>query len=156
MTTVVSRNVRSVPFRSARDTWQCIIDILTTAGGTDARPELERVVGIAASIITEKSPEQAPIVVLGGGPRVRIYCLYDESALEADARNEAALSFNSLDGDWKISLPCKAEDLAWVSAALQAKTARVLARDATEGIAVPAVRSQSTTFEVNIGEFMKP
>lgn len=157
MTTVVSRTVRSVPFRSARDTWQCIIDVLTAAvSGSAPRSELESVMGIAASIITEKSPGQAPIVVLGGGPRVRVYCLYDESALEADAQNEAPLSFDPLEGDWKISLPCPADDLAWVSAALQRKTQRVLARDAAEGISVPAARAQPSTFELNIGEFMKP
>ena len=156
MTTVVTRTIRSVPYRSARETWQCIVDILTVGGGLDHRAELERVMGIAASIITEKSPDQAPIVVLGGGPRVRIYCLYDESALEADVHNEAPLSFDPMEGDWTVSLPCPADDLAWVSEALQKRTLRVTARDQAEGIEVPVARAQTSTFELNVGEFMKP
>lgn len=156
MTTVISRTIRSVPFRSARDTWQCIVDMLTASGSSAHRGELESVLGIAASIITEKSPEAAPIVVLGGGPRLRIYCLYDESALEADAYNEASLSFSPLEGSWTVSLPCPADDLAWVTEALQRKTLHVTARDEAEGIEVPAAKAQTSTIELNVGEFMKP
>jgi len=156
MTTVISRTIRSVPFRSARETWQCIVDILTASGGSAHRDELKSVMGIAAAIITDKSPNQAPIVVLGGGPRVRIYCVYDESALEVDSHNEAPLSFGVLEGSWTVSLPCRTDDLAWVTEALQRKTPRVTAREETEGIEVPVAKVQASTFELNVGEFMKP
>jgi hypothetical protein len=154
MTTVVSRTIRAVPFRSARDTWQLIVDILTAAGGASYRPELESVAGIAAAVITEKSPERAPIVVSGGGPRVRIYCLYDESALDGDTQNEQGLSFDALGEDWSVSLPCPAPDLTWVTEALEKKTPRVQVRDAADGIAVTAAKGDSA-FELSIGEFMK-
>jgi hypothetical protein len=154
MTSVVTRTIRAVPFRSARDAWRLIIDILTAAGGAAHRSELDSVAGIAAAVITEKSPEQAPIVVVGGGPRVRIYCLYDESALEADTQNEQSLSFDPLGEDWTVSLPCPSADLTWVTAALGKKTLRVQARNATDGIAVPVEKDESA-FELSVGEFMR-
>jgi hypothetical protein len=70
-----------------------------------------------------------PVVVCGSGPRVRIYCLYNEDAVEGDDANEAALSFHPTTGDWKISLPCPADDLSWVRDALKAKSKRITARD---------------------------
>jgi hypothetical protein len=63
------------------------------------------------------------------GPRVRIYCLYNDDAVEGDDANETALSFDPTDGDWHMSLPCPAEDLSWVSNALKGKCKRVTARD---------------------------
>lgn len=155
-TTVVSRTVRSVPWRSARDTWERVVDILTAAGGSAHRAELLSITGVAAALVTEKVTAQAPIVVSGGGPRVRIYCLFDDAALEGDGENETALSFNPLEGDWSISIPCPADDLEWVSAALSRKTPRVIARDTAEGIAVARGKASTRSFEVNIGEFMKP
>lgn len=155
-TTVVSRTVRSVPWRSARDTWERVVDILTAAGGAAHRAELLSITGVAAAMITEKATAHVPIVVSGGGPRVRVYCLFDEAALDGDGENETALSFNPLEGDWSISLPCPADDLDWVSEALSRKTPRVVARDAAEGIAVARGKAATGSFEVNIGEFMKP
>jgi hypothetical protein len=60
---------------------------------------------------------------------VRIYCLYNEDAVEGDDANETALSFDPTDGDWYMSLPCPAEDLSWVQNALKGKSKRVTARD---------------------------
>jgi hypothetical protein len=60
---------------------------------------------------------------------VRIYCLYNEDAIEGDEANESALAFNPTTGDWKMSLPCPAEDLEWVQKSLGAKSARITARD---------------------------
>lgn len=154
MSTVISRSIRSVPYRSALGTWQRILDVLTAAGGSGPRATLESIAGIASAIITEKSPQESPIVVLGGGPRVRIYCLYDDSAIEDDSHSEQVLSFNPFDGDWSVSLPCPAADLGWVATALAQKTQRVRARDAAEGIAVPATESRAA-LEIDVGEFMK-
>jgi hypothetical protein len=71
----------------------------------------------------------SPVVGWGAGPRVRIYCLYNEDAVEGDDANETALSFDPTDGDWYMSLPCPAEDLSWVQNALKGKSKRVTARD---------------------------
>ncbi|HWH57999.1 MAG TPA: hypothetical protein VN682_10230 [Terriglobales bacterium] len=71
----------------------------------------------------------AAIVVYGSGPRVRIYCLFNEDALEGDRASESALSFVPTEEDWKLSFPCPQDDLQWVQKALKAKSSRITARD---------------------------
>jgi hypothetical protein len=76
----------------------------------------------------------AQIVVYGCGPRVRIYCIYNEDAITGDAANENPLAFDATNGDWHISLPCPADDLDWVVGALAKKTKRITARDQGEAV----------------------
>lgn len=134
MSTVARRTFRSNPHRDASDTWQAIVDLLTKGKSTPARSDLISVAGIAASLIMDKAPESCPIVVTCDGPRSRIYCTYDDEALDESSADESSLGFNPLEGDWHISLPCQKEDLAWVQSALKKKTSRVTARDLATGI----------------------
>jgi hypothetical protein len=71
----------------------------------------------------------AAIVLYGTGPRVRVYCLYNDDAIDGDDADEMALSFDPTAGDWQMSLPCPSEDLSWVQDALKAKSRRITARD---------------------------
>ncbi|MEK6596878.1 MAG: D-2-hydroxyacid dehydrogenase, partial [Gemmatimonadota bacterium] len=43
----------------------------------------------------------------------RIYCSYDDEAMDDSSSNEAKLGFDALKGEWQISLPVAEEDLAW-------------------------------------------
>lgn len=126
--TVVARTFCSIPKRSAFETWAVIVDMLAPQAGSDARRELEAVAGIASSLITREAMT-SPIVVYGCGPRVRIYCVYDEDAITGDAANENKLAFDATDGDWHMSLPCPEDDLDWVVGALAKKTKKITARD---------------------------
>lgn len=131
MSTVVSRTFASSPQRDAADTWRVIVDLLCTASEADVKDELLLVQGIVASIISDQAPKDSAIVVNCDGPRTRIYCTYDEDAIDGTDLNESPLSFDPLKGDWAISLPCDAVDLTWVSKALKAKSKRITARDKT-------------------------
>jgi len=126
--TVVARTFCSIPKRSALDTWAAIADLLAPRTGSDSRRELESVAGIASSLITREAMS-SPIVVYGCGPRVRIYCVYNEDAITGDAANENKLAFDATDGDWHMSLPCSSDDLDWVAGALAKKTKKITARD---------------------------
>jgi hypothetical protein len=90
---------------------------------------LQSVAGIASALITEEIMTDAAMVVYGAGPRVRIYCLYNEDAIDGDKAAESALAFVPTDGDWSLSLPSPADDLGWVETALRAKSSRITARD---------------------------
>src|SRR6266567_5295284 len=114
MTTVASRTFRSTPHRDAAQTWSAIVDLLTQGRTGDVRNELIAVSGIASSVIADQAPKTAAIVVTCDGPRTRIYCVYDDDALDDSEENEDTLGFDALKGDWRISLPCQAEDLSWV------------------------------------------
>lgn len=129
MTTVARRTFRSNPQRDALQTWIAIVDLLTQGRSGDSRTELLAIGGVAASIIAEQAPKDAAIVVTCDGPRTRIYCLYDDEAIEGSDANEDVLGFDPLKGDWRMSLPCPADDLGWVLGALKKHSTRITARD---------------------------
>ena len=131
MATVARRTFRSSPHRDALATWAAISDLLTRKN-TGAKQELDSVAGIASSLIVDKACEVSPIIVSCDGPQTRIYCLYDDDAIDGSDSNEALLGFDPLKGDWSISLPCDPDDLGWVQSALQQKSTRITARDRTE------------------------
>jgi hypothetical protein len=133
------------------------VSLLTRGQTSDKSRELNAVVGVASSVIVDHAAADAPIVVTCSGPRTRIYCLYDDDALDESSANESSLSFDPLEGDWRVSLPCLADDLAWVQRALKERSSRITARDAAEGIAVTegANAAASTPLQVNLRELFK-
>ena len=109
------------------------------------RPELLAVAGIAASIIADQAPRDAPIAVMCDGPRTRIYCLYDDEAIDGSDANEDALGYSPLNGNWSISLPCLADDLSWVQGALKKHTSRIVARDVALSVAADESASPASS-----------
>lgn len=132
----VRRTIRSIPYRDSVSTWRHIVALLTQDKNAAAAAELEAVAGVAESVIADGAVQNAPIVVTCDGPRTRIYCTYDEDALDESEASEEPLSFDSLQGDWAVSLPCHADDLTWVQRALRGMSTRVTARDAAAGFDV--------------------
>jgi hypothetical protein len=55
--------------------------------------------------------------------------LYDDEAIEGSDANEELLGFDPLKGDWRMSLPCPADDLGWALGALKKHSTRITARD---------------------------
>jgi hypothetical protein len=134
VSTVASRAFKSTPERDAAQTWAAIVDLLTQGKPSDARTELLAASGIAASTIADQAPKDAAITVTCDGPRTRIYCLYDDDAVEGSDANEDGLGFDPLKGDWRVSLPCLADDLAWVQSALEKHSTRITARDVNTAV----------------------
>lgn len=126
--TTVARKFVSVPERTATATWKAISDLLASDPNSSAAGELASISGIASSLITREAMN-SPVVVYGSGPYVRVYCLYNEDAIEGDNANEGPLAFDATAGDWKLSLPCPVDDLPWVQRALRNKSTRISARD---------------------------
>lgn len=156
MATVTRRSFRSSPFRDALATWAAISDLLTRTN-TDAEQELGDVAGIASSIVADKACESSPIIVSCEGPQTRIYCLYDDDAIDGSDANEDTLGFDPLKGNWSISLPCQPDDLDWVQSALKKKSKRITARDKTETKSEStASNSQDKSLEVDIEGLLKP
>ena len=146
MTTVIRRTFRATPRRDAHATWAAIVDLLTRGRDGDARRELMTVSGTAASLIADQAPKDEAIIVTCDGPRTRIYCLYDDDAVDGSHANEDFLSYDPLKGSWQVSLPCADRDLTWVRRALARHGARISARDpgeapASDEGAVPAQKA---------------
>ena len=128
MTTVASRTFVSTPARESSATWTAVVDMLTQGKDNAARKELLSVTGIAASVIADHAAKDEAIVVTCDGPRTRVYCIYDDDAIDGSDANEDALGFDPLSGDWKVSLPCLPDDLGWVQNALKTHSERITAR----------------------------
>lgn len=157
MSTVVSRVVRSSPHRSTSDTWIAIVDLLTQGKDGEARKELLSVSGIASSAIAEQAAKDAAIVATCEGPRTRIYCLYDEEAVEGSDAKEDTLGYDGLKGQWAVSLPCPKDDLDWIQRALKAKSSRITARDMAQKLGEEEVAKATAVvgLKLNVKEFMK-
>ena len=119
---VVTRKFSACPVRTAAQTWEAIIDVLSS-DNESVRATLCVITGIAASLISEATPQTNPITIIGSGPRLRIYCLYEEDGSTEDA-NEASLNWNLFDGDWQIYFPVAKSDLKWVAKALNERGSR--------------------------------
>lgn len=156
MSTVASRTFSSTPQRDATATWRAIVNLLTRGNDGEARDELLRIAGVASSIIADQAPKDAAIVVTCDGPRTRIYCLYDDDAIDGTGANEDALGFDPLRGDWRVSLPCEFDDLAWVQAALKKHTNRVTARDkaAASSTEADAAVAKSSSLSLDMKGFL--
>ena len=136
MSTVVSRTFRSTPWRDAHTTWTEIVELLTEGKADAARTELLAVSGIAASVIADHAPDGSAIVVTCDGPRTRIYCIYDDDAIDGADSNEDSLGFDPLKGNWRVSLPCPSEDLDWIQRALKELSSRITARDRDTSVSI--------------------
>jgi hypothetical protein len=153
----VARRIRATPERGATDAWQVIVDLLAPQDGA-ARSELLSIEGIASSIISTESPKSAPIVVRGKGPRVRMYCLYDEEAISGDEANESALADCPTDDDWVMSLPADADDVVRIKHALAKKSTRVKVREKSEAFEESDEQKKtksSTQAAINLEAFLR-
>lgn len=154
--TVIARRLASVPERSAVDTWNAIVELIAPDSRSSARNELAAVAGVACSLIA--SEMAAPIVIYGSGPRLRIYCLYGDEAIEGDNVSEGSLTYVPTEEDWRMSLPCPEEELGWVQKSLRSST-RVSARDEDEDVGDEKSEDRSARGEgvptVNLDAFLR-
>jgi hypothetical protein len=127
--TTIARRIIAEPIRTASETWMIIVDLLAPEADNEAREELLAVIGVASSLIAEEVAKDVPIVVYGSGPRVHIYCLYGENAIEGGDKNESQFTTSPVKGDWAMSLPCLDDELEWVQAALKKRSSRITARE---------------------------
>jgi len=159
MTTVVVRRVAATPARSAAEAWGVIADLVAPQGKA-ARQELERVAGIVISLVAAEAMRDSPVVVRGVGPRLRVYCLYDDEAILGEATSEDVLSWCPTDGDWAMSVPCPPDDLSWVQAALARVSARITARDqdkaAPSETPEPTREARDALDPVDMEAFLRP
>jgi len=153
--TVIARRFSSRPIRTSSKTWDAITSLICGTNG-EARLEFEKVSGIASALIAEESFRDHPFVVLGSGPRLRVYCLYDEDSITAEDRNEYPLKWEPTKGNWKGFLPCSSEDIGWAADALKKKSSRFVAYDVDEGIPEEdQQKSASISLSIDVEGFKK-
>lgn len=127
----VRRDISAIPLRSASETWEAIIDLVTGHGSKDIR-QLQDAVGVMGSIIADEHPKNCAIVLEGVGAQLRIYCRYGMQAIEEGAKLDS-LTWNPTAGDWTMHVPCDAENVEWVTASLVRTSDRIKVFDVAEG-----------------------
>lgn len=126
----VRRDVASLPVRSASETWKAIIDLVTRSGCVDAE-QLRAAASVMESLIVDGHPASVPIVIKGNGPRLVIYCLYGEDAMEA-GKEINRLHWNPTGGDWSMTAPCDRDDVGWMTKTLQSRAPRISVHEVGE------------------------
>lgn len=125
----VRREIASVPLRTAGETWQAIVDLVTGDGSIDAGT-LKTAASVMESLIVDEHPASCPIVVKGEGPRLVIYLLYNEAAMEAGT-NIDPLTWNPTGGpEWQMTAPSEAGDVGWMNNTLKSRAPRITVHDA--------------------------
>jgi hypothetical protein len=125
----VRREIASVPLRTAGETWQAIVDLITGDGSTDAGT-LKTAASVMESLIVDEHPASCPIVVKGEGPRLVIYLLYNEAAMEA-GKDIDPLTWNPTGGpEWQMTAPSEAGDVGWMNSTLKSRAPRITVHDA--------------------------
>ncbi len=150
----VRRDIASIPARSAAETWEAIIELVT--GPDSIEPDqLSAARSIMESIIAEEHPASVPIVLKGAGPRVLIYCLYGEDAMEAGLSVDS-LASNPTEGDWRMTAPSEEGDVTWMNRSLSKKAPRISVHDVTDAPADDASEAKAEeTLAVDWGALSK-
>jgi hypothetical protein len=126
----VRRDVSSIPFQSAGETWQRIIDLVTGSGSKNVE-QLKAAAGVMGSVITDEHPAARAIILEGVGAQLRIYCRYGMKAVEEGGAVDA-LTWNPTAGDWTMHVPCDSENIDWVRTSLARTSPSIKVFDVAE------------------------
>ena len=92
------------------------------------------------SLIADGYPASVPIVIKGNGPRLVIYLLYNEAAMEA-GKDIDAVGWNPTGGpDWSMSAPSEAADVGWMNNTLKSRAPRISIHD----VALPPAEDEES------------
>lgn len=113
----IARRIAATPKRTADEAWQVISDIIADSS-SPAKKVIDSITGVASAVIADEILQEAPFVIVGSGPRLKIYCEYGDGALSEDDCNEGSLVQKPLLGNWHLYIPCSPEDITWITSAL--------------------------------------
>lgn len=151
--TKVRRDISSVPLRTAEETWEAIIDLITDDDSVDT-DQLRNASPIVSSLIADEIFSEHPITVAGAGPRLVLYTVHYFDAVEAGTGIDA-LSWNPTAGNWNMALPCDDANLDWVRKALSEKAPRIkvheLGQEPDLATAEATEKSDDEELEINWG-----
>ena len=126
----VRRDVSSIPYRSASETWERIVKLVTGPDSCDVQ-QITNAAGVMGSIITDEHLASRALIIEGVGPQLRIYCRHGMKAIEESSEVDS-LTWNPTAGDWTMHVPCDAENIAWVRSSLSVSSPRIKVFDIDE------------------------
>lgn len=127
----IRRNVASIPARSAHETWRAIVNLVTGPDSLDHH-QLKAAASIMETLIADEQPSRVPIAFTGSGPRLVIYCLYDDDALQTGLDIDSLMT-NPTAAAWQATAPCEPDDVEWMNAALKQRAPRISVHPTDDG-----------------------
>jgi hypothetical protein len=152
--TIVVRRLAASPKRTAAETWTTLVNLVAPRDAT-GRSELGSAVGVGPFLIAAEALKESPAVMWGVGPRLRMYTLHGDAAVDGEDMREDPLTWSPTQGEWHLSLPCPDEDLKWVSKALAAVSSRITARSLAESAPSDEPSPKAAPLSIDIGEFSR-
>jgi hypothetical protein len=119
----VRRDISSIPYQSATETWDQIINLITGPDSCDVQ-QIAAAGGVIGSIITDEHLAHRALILEGVGPQLRVYCRHGMKAIEQGGDVDP-LTWNPTAGDWIMHVPCDSENISWVRASLSASSPRI-------------------------------
>jgi len=146
----IRRDVSSIPLRSAEETWDTIIDLVTGAESVD-REQLLAARPVVASLTTDELYADHPLTWFGVGSRLVVYLRHGVDAIQ-EGSDVVGLSWNPTAGDWHLRIPCDATNLPWAREELQEKAPRIELHEPgeSEGDSASAVKASSARLSLRI------
>ncbi len=116
--TTIARRFAARPVRTSIEAWAAVRDALCQ-DNNPAVDEFDRIQGVAASVISSNLPAAHPFVFIGEGPRVRVFMVYDNQALEGEDLNESPLVSSPFRSSWTGWVPALPDEIELVQTHLR-------------------------------------
>lgn len=157
MSTVIARRVTATPIRTSSEAWAVIVKLLAPDADSPARVVLDRASGVACSSIASEVPKADALVMYGSGPRLRVYCLYDDDAMSGEEASEGELPETPAEGDWRLSIPVLEEDFDWSARAIKVCAPHISVRKAGEDLPEDSDRQTENraVVRINLDRFLQ-
>lgn len=140
--TVIARRVPAVPAQMPGAAWDEICALLSQPDSATFE-ELRSIKHVGSMLITEEYTRDAPIILSGTGPQVRVYTLHGDDSI--DAEPPASIPFDPTDGDWRLSLPAAGDDVHLARSLLVGHSDQITIRDIADAGASEAGEAKSSS-----------
>ena len=128
----VRRDIAALPQRSAKATWNAIIDLVSGPGSVDAG-QLQAAAPAMSDVITEEHAGEHPIVFGGAGPQLRLYLEYYQKALSRGDEIDGLGFVPTAGENWSVQVPAIADDVSWLNQMFKNNAPRFKAYDIAVG-----------------------
>src|SRR5213592_2744534 len=114
-----NRTIASVPIRSVGDTADRLLELAAAWGGSAIIGDLSPAAPILRALVLDRVLRRSPLVVEYGSHYLRLFCEYEDEALDIDGDDEALPSRLPHpvgdDVSWKMTVPCPDGLRAWAA-----------------------------------------
>jgi hypothetical protein len=114
------RRIASVPVRSVTETAKRLLELSGAWGGGEKIGDLSQAATVLRALILDRILQRHPLLVEYGPHTLRLFCDYEDEALEIGAEDEELLSRlphpAGVDVSWRMIVPCPDGLRAWAIA----------------------------------------